>query len=210
VTVAYKVEMSADGDIGQVVYPEPLEAEDLEVVPTPHDNVEVFESKRDGIRFSLGDISIVQGNRELFFSDPRLDIDSNQPFSVRIKVLDERPRISSIIASIKNPTNHRQSFDFLLRLNEDRSYYVAHISPIKVSGVSYVSVSVYDWNDFVVSRYKHQVEFVESFDKAEVFFPDKIFKYFNHIISIGFILLAIVFFWLLYWKRRAEDGEDKL
>ena len=151
------------------------------------------------------DISITQGENTFTFADAPVYLISTLPFTVSLPKDSVAGNLKSIIVTIVNPTDTRENYSFLLRINKDQTAYEAVISSFSVLGKSQIRLEIYDYEVFVVAKYQTPVEFVAP-DEDTFFFgmplEQLIFDYF-----IGFLLLIIIFLITLMIRRHLY--EDK-
>jgi len=200
VTIAYKLSVSDPS------YPEdPIIPPIVTPTSTTDREISLFD-------FEVNDINIFQNNQHFTFLDERISLSYRDYFVLSIP-REALPRhLKSIVVTLLDPTDHRRSYSFLLRLNEDKTAYEATIAPLRVLGSSRLQIEIFDFENLLIGRYQKQVDFVvrrDTIEETEVVFPDKIVKSLKETITMlgvfgGLILLLIILWWLQ--KRRAEDN----
>ncbi|MCA9362322.1 hypothetical protein KC906_03020, partial [Candidatus Kaiserbacteria bacterium] len=76
------------------------------------------------------EIAITQGVRVFTMADDDMLLHSQSPFTITIPVATVAGNLKSIIATITDPTDHRQTYAYLLRINHDRTAYEAIVTPL--------------------------------------------------------------------------------
>ena len=161
--------------------------------------------------FDSSNIQIKQNDNLYTFLDSEISLFKNEPFTISIPYTSLPKHLKSIVVTMLDPTNHKRSFSFLLRINKDRTAYEATIAPLGVVGVSRLQVEIFDFERKIVGLYRKQITFSNSaVSPHEVIFPDKIVNSASKaglILFYGILLLLII--WLLFfWKRRKRKTED--
>jgi hypothetical protein len=181
----------------------------LPVVPnTPEDTV-VTRSPDLGVDIKMPDvldIILEQAANRYTFADLKLLLESEIPFRISIPVEAITVNLKTIIVSISDPTDSRKTYSFLLRINKDRTAYVATVAPFGIEGTSQVIIDIYDYKSKVVGTYKKPVQFVAGKSTVVVpIFPDLIIqKGLPFVVSAFIITLLGVLILLIYRRRRAE------
>jgi hypothetical protein len=116
--------------------------------------------------------------------------------------------LKSIIVQLQDPTDQRQSFAFLLRLNKDQTAYEAVVAPLEVVGQSATVLSIYDFRALRVAEYRTNLVFeqLERLPTADDLATSDSQLLWRFLFSILLLLLALV--WWLIAKDR-DDDEDK-
>ena len=153
------------------------------------------------------DIKIIQQSNIYTLEQSPVTVDGTKEFKISIPRRAVAGNLKSIIVTVLDPTNHRNSYSYLLRINKDQTAYEAIIPALGVAGSSQIRLSIYDYEAFVVAQYEAPLVIdtgvIET--QKEVIFPDALYKN-TQSISIGIfllILLALVLF--LLWRHRTED-----
>lgn len=154
------------------------------------------------------EILITQTNNVLSLSDENIVLDSENNFHVSIPSSAIAGNLKSIIVTIVDPTDHRKSYSFLLRLNQNQTAYEAVVASLGVEGKSQITVEIYDYEAFVVATYKTPVSFDKALrtNKEEVLFPDIIYKNFNSVLFVVVMLPFIFTIALFLYRRKTEDN----
>ncbi len=172
------------------------------VVPTAP--VAPSESGEDTVLRAAA-VTVRQGVRTQTF-DSAVILDSDTEYSIYIPVDAVTTNLKSIIATIQDPTDQRQSTSYLLKLNQDGDAYVAVIQSPYVSGASRAIIEVFDFNQATVRRIITPLTFVAP-ESAAVMFPDGVVRYGQMILPLmvlgGFTIGLFVLLWFVY--RRRED-----
>jgi hypothetical protein len=153
--------------------------------------------------FERENILIVQnGQRQTFGGE--LILDPNLATQVLIRRTDLPPHLKSIIVAVVDPTNQKQLYTYLLKLDPEGQAYVANIPPLRLSGESRLRVEIYDFEAAVVARYQTPVSLV-TFDSAnQITFEDRLVDSLR-IFWYSIISLAFMGLFLIIWRRRQSD-----
>lgn len=174
---------------------------------TPHSTSSIFVS--DTLMPHLYDIYITQNGAEYTFDTTDIRLGKQAPFTIGIPSQAITKNLKSIIVTLQDPTDQRQYFSFLLRLNKNQSAYEAVIAPLTVEGTSIVNLSIYDYSSMRMAEYITQVQFVsdeEMLSLEEIKTVDAKLLW-QFLVTI--VLLALLLVWWLIAKRRKKD-EDNL
>lgn len=157
------------------------------------------------------DILVIQADRISSMFDTNIKLDSDENIIISIPVKSVSKNLKSIIVSLVDPTDNRQIYSYLLKINKDFTAYEATISALGVIGKSNLLVQIYDYEAFVVGTYQTPVIFVTSEQtsvaKTTPIFPDLIFKYSFYLFFLILLIIIIIILLFLIYKRR--EGEDK-
>lgn len=159
--------------------------------------------------FRIPDVSEIFINQivnQYTFADSRISLFNDTSFIISIPRGAVSQTLKTIIATVIDPTDTRQQYSFLLKINKDQTAYEATIASFRVAGNSRIIVDIYDYESRVVSSYKKPVVFIEREDKGgSPVFPDILFE--NIELLIATLLLPLL--WLLFILYRQTDVEDK-
>lgn len=156
-----------------------------------------------------GDIFIIQDSAIFTFEDLQIPLNSLERFLVKIPADTITTNIKTIIVSLQDPTDHRKSYSFLLRLNKDRTAYEAILAPMTVVGASKLSLTVYDFEAQLVGNYTTEVQFFA--DKGALTTDElKSSEQMLYFWFIGFILflLILLLLWIILQKRDEDKRDD--
>jgi hypothetical protein len=158
----------------------------------------------------LSELFIVQSGIEYSFLNPDIVLRPTDSFIVQIPVASVAGNLKSIIGTVLDPTNNTLSYAFLLRINEDKTYYQAVIPALSVVGDSVLEVVIYDYEALTVATYKAPIKFAQPADAPEaVLFPDVFFQGPNLILLGSTLLGAVLLTLLLVLRHRREDKGDE-
>lgn len=159
----------------------------------------------------LSEIFFLQEKGSYSFSDADVSLSSIEPFTLSIPKKAVSENLKTIIVSLTNPTDSRETYSFLLRLNKDMSAYEAVLSPVLVAGLSQVTIHIYDYSSLIVATYKKTINFVDGEDSAKTtpIFPDLIIKYAAPLSALVLVPSLLLFVGLIFYRRRHGLLEDK-
>ncbi len=156
----------------------------------------------------LSDLSLVQPPTRFTFTEPTITLAAETGFSISVPRAAVAGNLKSLIATVVDPTDNRQRYSYLLRINKDRTAYEAEIAPLMVSGTSQIVVEIFDYEAMVVGTYQTPVTFVPAPTATEeVLFPDILFIYWPVTLLVGGGLLGL-FFLIFFLVRRSHEDED--
>lgn len=141
-----------------------------------------------------------------FATNTKLVLKANDSFLVRIPFKSVPNNLKSIVATLTDPSDPKQAYAFLLRINKDGTFYEATVPPIRFSGDAQLTVEIYDYERMVVGRYAQTVQFVaddNEFD--EVIFPDKIVGGVKPLLPYAAVAVLGLSIFLVAWRLRDED-----
>jgi len=99
----------------------------------------------DGISLGLGDLIFMQNGERLIPKDGAVDIDGTQQLDILLDATALPQRLKSIIVTVYDGDFSDKSFSFLLRINEEGTFYTASLAPFGESGKFPLSISVFDY-----------------------------------------------------------------
>lgn len=151
------------------------------------------------------EISIIQGEKTFTFEDTPVYLTNTLPFTISLSKNSVAGNLKSIIATVIDPTDTRESYSYLLRINKDQSAYEAIIPSFSVLGKSQIKLEIYDYEVFVVGSYQTPVEFISPPGEA-FYFGEPIEKL---IFECLFWIILLIIVILLVWFLRRRFHEDK-
>jgi len=162
--------------------------------------------------FDINNISVSQTGEIFTFIDEYISLTKDNSFVISIPYSSLPKHLKSIVVTLIDPTDHKRSYSFLLRINKDRTAYEAIIAPLNVIGISRLQIEIFDFERQVVGLYRKQIDFKASEDVSkEVIFPDKIVSSVSDVLKVvmssaGLFILLILLLLYLLWKRKTEDN----
>jgi hypothetical protein len=153
----------------------------------------------------LSDFSVIQGGKKFTLLDNDIELNSADDFVVVLPIEMVSGNLKSIILTVLDPTDNRQAYSFLMRINNDRTAYVATVSPLNVLGSSQLQIEVFDYQVFVVGTYQSPVEFVVS-EEINWLTEDRDLETFivRTLLAIA-LVFSLLLAWLLIYRLRTED-----
>lgn len=158
----------------------------------------------------LGQIFIEQGEQNYSLIDTDIVLTSDRTFKISIPQKTIAGNLKSIIVTLLDPTDNRQQYSFLLRINKDQSAYEAMVSSLGVVGKSRLIIEIYDYEALVVAKYQGPISFVGPMvESGEVVFPDMLFRPSKIVLFsvVFFLLLIILIIIYVIYRRQGEDKE---
>ena len=159
----------------------------------------------------LNDIFIIQSGNRHTFLDKDIRLDNSEEIVISLPTSFVSDNLKSIIVTILNPTDNRKSYSYLLKINNDRTTYIATIPALSVVGSSQIELEVYDFEAYVVGAYQAPFIFFDTTgdgldgkDKSGLL--DTI-----NIILLAIALIAVLLSMLVYFlRKKSEDNNDGL
>ncbi len=159
--------------------------------------------------FDKNNINISQDGNNFTFLNDKIILNYKAPFTIKIP-RDSLPRhLKAIVVTLIDPTDHRRSYSFLLRLNQEETYYEAIIAPLNILGASRLQVEIFDFERQIIGLYRKQIDFAATItEEPEVVFPDKIVASAGKTMPLLILGVLILFIMIFLWRRRnqAEDN----
>jgi hypothetical protein len=137
-----------------------------------------------------------------------VSLDAEQAFLIFIPKSAVSENLKTIIVSISDPSDSRQSYSFILKLNKDSSAYEAVLSALMLEGQSRIVIDIYDYESAVVATYQKSILFKRIKKEMTPVFPD---LFIENSIKFAPILAAatlLFFFFFLLYRRRRRAYED--
>jgi hypothetical protein len=152
---------------------------------------------------NASDIAIIQNDTSQIF-DEGIILDTDISYLVSIPYDTVPKNLKSIIVTVQNPTNQRESSAYLLKLNQAGDAYIASIPGANAVGTIRMMVEVFDYEQATVRRISTTVTFVDA-ATAVPFFPDRLIGYLQQFLAV--LLLSLVCFWfIVMWRRRKKTA----
>jgi hypothetical protein len=152
----------------------------------------------------LSEIRLLQDTLAVSFAHQEPVLDSTQPFVITIPKSAVFDNLKTIIVTITDPTNSKQSSSFLLRLNKDKTAYEAVIAPLSLAGMSRVTVDIYDYTSAVVGTYEKTVAFEDlSSKRAEPIIKGLFLSDIILILALVLLPLLVILLLFLFYRRRS-------
>jgi len=161
--------------------------------------------------FEAANIFIRQADTVATFLSEGISLVSTLPFTISIPYEAAPDYLKAIVVTLLDPTDQRRSYSFLLRLNNLGTAYEATIEPLNVIGESRLQVEIFDFERFLVGRYRAPVAFTILLNDAPlVFFPDAIMRAWPQVSVglFGFLVLGS-FWWFVMWLRRRKTEDNR-
>lgn len=150
----------------------------------------------------VSEIFVTQNDVRKSFADHLLALNSTDSFTLSIPKDAVFESLKTIIVTLTDPTDAKQTYSFLLRLNKDQTAYEAVLSPLLVEGISRVTIDIYDYKSAVVGTYIKSVTFTDTSSEVAVpIFPDLLIAKGLPILLVA-ILPALIGFLIFFFYRR--------
>ncbi len=108
---------------------------------------------------ALDEILLLQEGRTKSFFNTPLWLKEGKEFIISIPQEAVSNRLKTILFSFTNPTDVREKYSYILRLNAEGTAYEASIPGLDVAGTSWFALEIYDYEAKTVSTYRKEVLF---------------------------------------------------
>ncbi len=112
---------------------------------TPPGEPGMVNPAQNEIQLSFEDILFIQEGVTLRVEDGVVDIDGAKQLTIAVPYTLMPEHLKTILVVLGDSTDHERTFQFLLRVNKERTLYTSTLAPLGVSGKFPVSVSVFDF-----------------------------------------------------------------
>jgi chitodextrinase len=125
---------------GEVVGPDGNIYDELPKSPTTHPLI-------DSLTFL--DFDFIQDGRRIttFSGKSQVTVDGGKNLTVSLDYEKVPELLKSIIVTLTHPSDKEKTFSFLLRVNDEKTKYVATIGPLGESGIYNVYISIVDYKN---------------------------------------------------------------
>ena len=108
------------------------------IQPSPDPKINALE---------VGDFDFIQEQHKIVFTGGAVAIDTSKSLTVSIDY-DKVPEVlKTLVVTLTDPEDKTKSFSFLLRVNAEKTAYVAHIGSLGKSGIYPVRITVFDFKN---------------------------------------------------------------
>ncbi len=151
----------------------------------------------------VSEIFVTQNGVQKSFADQLLVLSSTDSFTLSIPKDAVFDSLKTIIVTLTDPTDTKQTYSFLLRLNKDKTAYEGVLSPLLVAGVSRLTIDIYDYKSAVVGTYIKSISFTDTSKEAVVpIFPDLIIEKGLPILMVLAFPVLIGLLLFFFYRRR--------
>jgi hypothetical protein len=151
----------------------------------------------------VSEIFVIQNGVKKSFADHILALNSTDTFILSISKDAVFESLKTIIVTLTDPTDTKQTYSFLLRLNKDKTAYEAVLSPLLVEGVSRCTIDIYDYQSAVVGTYIKSITFTDTGRAAAVpIFPDLLIQKGLPILLVVLLPALFGLFIFFFYRRR--------
>lgn len=154
----------------------------------------------------LSEVFLEQNGVRYTFAQDDINLVSNRAFVISIPAGSVAPNLKTILVTLADPTDTRQRYAFLLKINSDQTAYEATISPLELLGQSVIQLDIYDYEKRVVSSYKKKIVFAGVAEAEQVvLFPDFFIEHIGLTIGLLLLPLLLLLFFLYKGRRRKRQ-----
>ncbi len=154
---------------------------------------------------SILDFDFIQDGVMLPKTGNRVFIDGSKNLTVSIAYHKLPEVLKTIGVTLIHPEDPESTFSFILRVNEDKTHYVATIGALGASGMYPMGIRVLDYENRGMKRLRGSLYVAEAASTETFELP----RYFLGSIALQNILLIIlnILFILMFFKRRKREKE---
>ena len=139
-------------------------------------------------------VQILQNGQRQSMSDAHITLNKDLPFKIFIPVTAVPKNLKTIVATIINPTNQRNSSAYLLKINSTKSGYETLVPATYTVGESQLLLEMYDYQLLTVRRLQQQILFVDT--ALPEFKTVNYLSYFKiMLLGGGLISVLLIFLW---------------
>lgn len=151
----------------------------------------------------MSEVFIKQADAQYSFAEHPIALDSTQYFTLSIPKSAVSDNLKTIVVTLTDPTDARQSSAFLLRINKDKTAYEAVVAPLGLEGTSRLLIDIYDFDAKVVGTFQKTVTFKNLYRVQKMpIFPDLIVYQLKRYAPILALPILIGLLFLLYRRRK--------
>ena len=179
---------------GQVLEPSILE--DLPIIPAPDPAIQ---------NLKLVDFDFYQDNQPISFIGETVPIDGGKNLIISLDYDKVPELLKTIVVTLYDPTDPEKQFSFLLRINNDKSAYVAQLASLKHSGKYAMKITILDYKNRGLKKLDGSLlAFAVSGDESDSPFLTLLTLFGK---AEGLLILLIVVVLLLYHQRQNKRKE---
>lgn len=177
------------------------------ITPTPIDDISpAVQAILEQLQFA--DVIFMQDGSEQLVDHNRIQLSGSRETLVRLAYDKVPEHLKTIMVTLRDPDDENALFSFLLRINQDKSYYEARVGALEKAGVYDVTVTVIDFKTSALANLEGEIEVVISeggISSGSGIRPTTWLMQLLPLVGLSLLLLLIT---LLISKRR-YTAEDK-
>lgn len=159
---------------------------------------------------SFNDLEFIQNSKIRHGYQSLIDLDPNQPFTVRLPYNAVPEHLKTITITLKDPNDSTLTFAFLLRINEVKNYYEATIGALGRQGNFPLHFSFFDFKTKEIASFNG---IISTIPKSEQAYPEPKRTLVEHLLFIASRywwcwLLVLVLLYMAY-RLMTEDRPTK-
>lgn len=154
----------------------------------------------------LDDFRFRQNGMRLFPEEKELRVIADEPLetSIDYEVLPEN--LKTIMVTLKEG---ERSFSFLLRINEEKTFYGGEIYAPERAGVYVATIHIFDYKNQSIKKIEFFLEVIERKRPPQPFYLRLLLFLKRKKKELAFFLLLFLLLFLLAKRRKRKDEEDK-
>lgn len=154
--------------------------------------LEEIDPTRNEIALSFDDIIFTQEGVRIPMLDGAVDVDGSKQLTIAIPYDRVPEHLKTILVIIGEPNDPEKTFQFLLRVNADRTFYTSTLAPFGTWGEYPISVAVFDFTTSQIG-YVHGVLSTEI-TTSPFIPPITQVSFLSYVLSF----LTSYFFWFIF------------
>lgn len=122
----------------------------IDTAPTPTTPVTPTTTATE---IDFNDLEFIQNSKIRSGYQSRIDLNPNQPFTVRLPYAAVPENLKTITITLTDPNDASLTFAFLLRINQAKTYYEATIGALRRQGIYPLQFSFFDFKTKEIARF---------------------------------------------------------
>lgn len=158
---------------------------------------------------SFENLEFIQNGRVRQGYQERVDIDPHRPFTIRLPYRAVPEHLKTITVALSDPTDETLVFAFLLRVNEEKSYYEATIGPLERAAEFPLRFSLFDLKTKTISEFTGTISTVPKTDQTYADPKRTIFEQFLFMLtSCWWCWILIIVLLYIAYRLLTEEPHD--
>jgi hypothetical protein len=170
-----------------------------------------IDSARNDISLSFNDLQFIQEGERLRVEKGMVSIDGAKQLTISLPYALVPEHLKTILVVIGDSTDPDKTFQFLLRVDKDRTAYTSTLAPLGVSGKFPVTVSVFD---FTTAQIGYADGVIDAHIMALPHVPSERVGFMEYLMTfvtsyIWWLILLLIVLGLVGWRLLSKKEEEK-
>jgi hypothetical protein len=126
---------------GAVLLVRPVGSDTATTTPLPGE----IDTTKNTIAISFSDVLFIQEGERLPSTEGRVVLNGSKQLTIAVPYLLVPEHLKTILVVIGDSTDPERTFQFLLRVNPERTYYTSTLAPLGVGGDFPFSIAIFDY-----------------------------------------------------------------